>query len=77
MSYYTTHLSLDLLVKEFLRWTFGKVTGKMAECVIHPSRLALLSSEMQISPDKLNNLCITDKKTVIKRCYVNRRINVS
>jgi len=31
---------------------------------------------MQISPDKLNNLCITEK-TVIKRCYVNRQINVS
>ena len=27
-------------------------------------RLALLSSKMQISPDKLNNLCITDKN-----CY--------
>jgi len=28
--------------------------------VIYPVRLALLSSKMQISPDKLNNLCITD-----------------
>ena len=27
-------------------------------------RLALLSSKMQISPDKLNNLCITDRN-----CY--------
>ena len=32
--------------------------------VIHPIRLALLSSKMQISPDKLNNLCITDRN-----CY--------
>jgi len=32
--------------------------------VIYPIRLALLSSNMQISPDKLNNLCITDKN-----CY--------
>ena len=32
--------------------------------VIYPIRLALLSSKMQISPDKLNNLCITDKN-----CY--------
>ena len=32
--------------------------------VKHPTRLALLSSMMQISPDKLNNLCITDRN-----CY--------
>jgi len=28
--------------------------------VSYPIRLALLSSKMQISPDKLNDLCITD-----------------
>jgi len=27
--------------------------------IIYPIRLALLSSKMQISPNKLNNLCIT------------------
>ena len=32
--------------------------------VIYPIRLALLSSKMQVSPDKLNNLCITDRN-----CY--------
>ena len=32
--------------------------------VSYPIRLALLSSKMQISPDKLNNLCITDRN-----CY--------
>jgi len=49
----------------FLNWrTFGKVTGKMVDCVIHTIRLALSSSKMQISPDKLNNLCITDRN-----CY--------
>jgi len=32
--------------------------------VIYPIRLALLSSKMQISPDKLNNLCITNRN-----CY--------
>jgi len=32
--------------------------------VIYPICLALLSSKMQISPDKLNNLCITDRN-----CY--------
>ena len=29
--------------------------------VIYRIRLALLSSKMPISPDKLNNLCITDR----------------
>jgi len=42
----------------------GEVTGKIVDYVIYPIRLALLSSKMQISPDKLNNLCITDKN-----CY--------
>ena len=36
----------------------------MVDCVIHPIRLALLSSTIQISPHKLNNLCITDRN-----CY--------
>ena len=38
--------------------------SKMVDCVIHPIRLAFLSSKMQISPDKLNNLCIADRN-----CY--------
>jgi len=42
----------------------GEVTGKIVDCVICPIRLALSSSNMQISPDKLNNLCITDRN-----CY--------
>jgi len=32
--------------------------------VIYPIRLTLLPSKMQISPDKLNNLCITERN-----CY--------
>jgi len=40
------------------------VKGKIVDCVIYLIRLALLSSKMQISPDKLNNLCITDRS-----CY--------
>jgi len=32
--------------------------------LIYPVRLALSSSKMHISPDKLNNLCITDRN-----CY--------
>jgi len=33
----------------------GGVTGKIIDCIIYPIRIALLSSKMQISPDKLNN----------------------
>jgi len=43
---------------------FGEVTSEIVVCVMYPIRLALLSSKMQISPDKLNNLCITDRN-----CY--------
>ena len=39
----------------------------MVDCVIHPVRLALLSSKMHISPDKLNNLCITDRNYFNKK----------
>jgi len=42
----------------------AKLRGKIVDYVIYPIRLALLSSKMQISPDKLNNLFITDKN-----CY--------
>ena len=42
----------------------AKLRGKIVDCVIYPIRLALLSSKMQISPDKLNNLCIADRN-----CY--------
>jgi len=50
--------------------------SKMADCFMCPIRLALLSSKMLISPDKLNNLCITEE-TVTYHCYVNRQISVS
>jgi len=74
MSYFTTHLSFILLMKEFLRLV--EVTGKIVDCVIYHSLIALLSSKMQISPDKLNNLCM-QTETVIQRCCVNRQIKVS
>jgi len=77
MSYFITHLSFNLLVKEVLKlvniWRSYRQNG---DCFMHPIRIALLSSNMLISPDKLNNLCIT-AETVINRCYVNRQINVS
>jgi len=58
----------DLSKRELQRlrnwWTFGEVTGKMIDCFMRPIPLALLSSKMLISPDKVNNLCITDRN-----CY--------
>ena len=42
----------------------GEVTGKMVDCFMRPIRLALLSSKMQNSRDKSNNLCQTDR-----HCY--------
>ena len=41
----------------------GEHLGKLwpkSLTVIYPIRHALLSAKMQISPDKLNNLCITE-----------------
>jgi len=40
-------------------------------------RIALLSSKMLFSPDKVNNLCVLRTETVTNRCCVNRQINVS
>ena len=64
----------ELLYYTFIIHSAGERIFKIAEhlaklrakplTVIYPIRLALLSSKMQISPDKLNNLCITDKN-----CY--------
>jgi len=77
MGYFTIHLSFNLLVKEFLKlvniWRSYRQNG---DCFMRPIRLACLSSKMLISPEKLNNLCITEE-TVTNRCYVNRQINVS
>jgi len=42
----------------------AKLRAKSLTMSYTPIRLALLSSKMQISPDKLNNSCITDKN-----CY--------
>ena len=58
--YYTfiTHCASERIFK------IGKVMGRIINCVIYPICHALLSSKMQASPDKLNNLCITDRN-----CY--------
>ena len=42
----------------------AKIRAKSLTVSYTPIRLALFSSKMQISPDKLNNLCITDRN-----CY--------
>jgi len=77
MNCFTTYLSLNLLVKEFLKlvniWRSYRQNG---DCCMSPFCLAFLSSKMLISPDRLNNLYITTK-TVANRCDVNRQINVS
>jgi len=64
----------ELLYYTFITHSAGEKISKIGEhltklqakwlTVIHPIRLALLSSKTQISPDKLNNLCITDRN-----CY--------
>ena len=62
MSYFTTHLSLNLLVKELLKlaniWRSYRQNG---DYFMRTIRIARLSSKMLISPDKLNNLFITDR----------------
>ena len=45
-------------------FNIGEHLAKLQAKWLTVSRLALLSSKMQISPDKLNNLCITDRN-----CY--------
>ena len=65
MSYFTTHSSFNLLVKEFLKLVnIWRSYGQMVDSFKRPVRIALLSSNMLISPDTLNNLCITDRN-----CY--------
>ena len=73
--YYTfiIHSSYERIFK--IGEHLAKLRAKSLSVSKNLIRLALLSSKMQISPAKLNNLCII--KTVIKRCYVNRQIDVS
>ena len=52
---------LNLLVKEFLKlvniWRSYEQNGN---CFMRPIRTAVSSSKTLMSPDKLNNLCISD-----------------
>jgi len=63
---YYIFITHSILVKEFLRLVnnLQKLRAKSLTVSHYPIRLALLSSKMLISPDKLNNLCITDRN-----CY--------
>jgi len=63
---YYIFITHSILVKEFLRLVnnLAKLRAKSLTESHYPIRLALLSSKMLISPDKLNNLCITDRN-----CY--------
>ena len=58
MNYFTTRLSLNRQMKEFLKlvsiWQSYRQNG---DCFMRPIRIALLSSKMLILPVKLNNLC--------------------
>jgi len=60
----------ELLYYTFIIHSAGERIFKIGEHLVKllakSIRLALLSSKMQIAPDKLNNLC-----------YVNKQINVS
>ena len=64
-AFFTTHLSLNVLVKEFLKlvniWRSYRHNG---DCFTRPVRTALLSSKMLISSDNLNSVCITNRN-----CY--------
>ena len=76
MYYFTTRLSLSLVVKEFKKLgNIWQSYWQNGDCVKRPIRIALLSSKMLVSADMLNNLCITDRNCYC--CYVNKRINVS
>ena len=55
----------------------AEVTGKMIDCVIHPICLALLFSKMQISPHKLNNLCIRQKLLLSIAMLIGRLVRVN
>jgi len=78
----------ELLYYTFIIYSAGERICKIGEhlaklrakslTVIYSIRLAFLSSKMQMSPDKLNNLCsLLQTETAIKHFYVNRQINVS
>jgi len=77
MSYFTTRLSLNLLVKEFLKFVnIWRSYMQNGDCFMRPIRIALLSQRCwsrQISWIT----CVLRTETVTNHCYVNRQTNVS
>ena len=69
-------LPRDAMLVRYMPWPWRSYRQN-GDCFMRPIRIALLSSKMLISTDKLNNLCITDKKTITNRCYFSKQINVS
>ena len=68
MSYFTTHLSFTLLVKELLRlvniWQSYRQNGWLCYTPYSPCTFVLKDA------DKLNNLCITDRNCYwVLLCY--------
>ena len=59
---FVSHCAGERIFK--IREHLAKLQGKMVDRVIRPFALRLLSSKMQNSLDKLNNLFITDRN-----CY--------
>jgi len=70
----------NLLFYTFITESAGKSIFKIGEhlaklqangdCFLCLIRIALLSSKMLISPDKLNNLCITDRNCSVATRFV-------
>ena len=74
MSYFTIHLSFTLLVKEFLRL----VKSPAKSLTMSYTPFALHFCPQRCRSRQISWItCVLQTKTVIKRCYVNRQIDVS
>ena len=77
MIYFATHLSLSLLVKEFLKLVnIWQVTGKMV--IISCAPFTLHFCPQRCWSRRISWItCVLQTETVTNRCYINRQINVS
>ena len=74
MSYFTTHLSFTLLVKEFLKLVnIGEVTGKMVTASCAPFALHFCHQRCW-SRRIVWTISVLRTETVTNRCYVNKQI---
>jgi len=76
MSYFTTHLSFTLLVKEFLRLVNEHLAKSRAKSLtMSYTPFALHFCPQRCRSRQINWItCVLQTKTVIKRCYVNSRL---